>query len=71
MEALLQSSLPGEFYGQNSLVGYSPWGRKESDMNKQLTTKADIPTAFFGNQKYSKSLSTTLTLFPFSTHPSS
>ena len=24
--------LPGESHGQRSLVGYSPWGRKESDM---------------------------------------
>ena len=23
--------LPGEFQGQNSLAGYSPWGHKESD----------------------------------------
>ena len=23
--------LPGEFHGQKSLAGYSPWGRKESD----------------------------------------
>ena len=23
--------LPGESHGQRSLVGYSPWGRKESD----------------------------------------
>ena len=23
--------LPGKFHGQRSLVGYSPWGRKESD----------------------------------------
>ena len=23
--------LPGEFHGQRSLTGYSPWGRKESD----------------------------------------
>ena len=23
--------LPGEFHGQRSLVGYRPWGRKESD----------------------------------------
>ena len=29
--------LPGEFYGQRSLAGYSPWGRKESDMTKWLT----------------------------------
>ena len=29
--------LPGEFQGQRSLVGYSPWGHKESDMTEQLT----------------------------------
>ena len=29
--------LPGEVHGQRSLVGYSPWGRKESDMTSQLT----------------------------------
>ena len=29
--------LPGEFHGQRSLVGYSPWGGKEPDMTKQLT----------------------------------
>ena len=29
--------LPGEFYGQMSLVGYSPWDRKESDTTEQLT----------------------------------
>ena len=26
--------LPGEFHGQRSLVGYSPWGHKELDMTK-------------------------------------
>ena len=29
--------LPGESHGQGSLAGYSPWGRKESDMTKRLT----------------------------------
>ena len=33
--------LPGKFHGQRNLVGYSPWGRKESDTaeytgNKEL-----------------------------------
>ena len=28
--------LPGEFHGQRSLAGYSPWGRKESD-NTEVT----------------------------------
>ena len=27
-----QVFLPGEAHGQRSLAGYSPWGRKESDM---------------------------------------
>ena len=29
--------LPGKSHGQRSLVGYSPWGPKESDMTEQLT----------------------------------
>ena len=28
--------LPGESHGQRNLVGYSPWGHKESDMTEQL-----------------------------------
>ena len=31
--------LPGEFHGQRSLVGYSPWGRKESNTTEQLAQK--------------------------------
>ena len=27
--------LPGKSHGQRSLVGYRPWGRKESDMTKE------------------------------------
>ena len=30
--------LPGEFHGQRSLAGYSPWGLKELDMTEQLST---------------------------------
>ena len=26
--------LPGEFHGERSLVGYSPWGHKEPDMTE-------------------------------------
>ena len=29
--------LPGDSHGQRSLVGYSPWGCKESDTTEQLT----------------------------------
>ena len=28
--------LPGKPHGQRNLVGYRPWGRKESDMIEQL-----------------------------------
>ena len=28
--------LPGKFRGRKSLVGYSPWGRKESDVTERL-----------------------------------
>ena len=28
--------MPGKSHGQRSLVGYSPWGCKESDMTEQL-----------------------------------
>ena len=30
------SIMPEESHGQRSLVGYSPWGRKESDTTEQL-----------------------------------
>ena len=33
--------LPGEFHGQRSLVGYSPWGHQESDMTEWLSFKED------------------------------
>ena len=29
--------LPGEFHGQRTLVGYSPWDRKESDTTEWLS----------------------------------
>ena len=32
------SILPWEFHGQKSLVGYRPWGCKESDTFEQLST---------------------------------
>ena len=30
------SILAGEFHGQSSLTGYSPWGHKESDMTERF-----------------------------------
>ena len=34
--------LPGELHGQRSLVGYSPWGRKELYTTKRLTLQHNI-----------------------------
>ena len=34
---LIPVYLPGKFHGERGLVGYSSWGRKESDMTEQLT----------------------------------
>ena len=31
------NTLTGEFYGQRSLAGYSPWGPKESEMTGPFT----------------------------------
>ena len=36
----LQYSCLENLSGQRSLAGYSPWGRKESDMTEQLNTHA-------------------------------
>ena len=30
--------LPGESYGPRSLAGYGPWGYKEPDITKRLST---------------------------------
>ena len=37
--------LPGKSYGLRSLVGYSPWGRKESDTTERLhfTSLSKVP----------------------------
>ena len=34
--------LPGEFHGQRSLAGYSPWGPKESDTTERLTQHLEM-----------------------------
>ena len=34
--ATLSSIFPGEFHGQRSLAGYSPWGHKETRLSNSL-----------------------------------
>ena len=36
--------LPEEFHGQRSLVGYSSWGCKQSDMTERLTLSLSLIT---------------------------
>ena len=43
--------LPGEFHGQRSLAGYSPWGCKELDMTEELTLSHGIYTIFIIRRK--------------------
>ena len=38
--------MPGEFYGQRRLVGYSPWGCKELDTTEWLTLHASSIFSF-------------------------
>jgi len=50
--ATYSSFLAGEFHGQRSLMGHSPWGCKELGMTKQLThththTHILYPFSFF------------------------
>ena len=35
--------LPGEYHGQRNLAGYSPWGRRESDMTEATTSLVMLP----------------------------
>ena len=35
--------LPGELHGQRSLVGYGPWGNKESNMTEHTAQNQEIP----------------------------
>ena len=33
---------PGKFHGQRNLVGYSPWGLKESDTTEHTHTQINL-----------------------------
>ena len=39
--------LPGESHGQRSLAGYSPWGRKESDVTDTADKELRLRGAVF------------------------
>ena len=54
--------LPGKYHGQRSLVGYSPWGRKESDTTERL--HFTFPSTMYA--RCSTSLATFVVVSPFS-----
>ena len=43
--------LPGESRGQRSLVGCSPWGRKEPDTTERLSTHRELSSSRGGGGK--------------------
>ena len=56
--------LPGEFHGQKILVGYSPWGCKESDMTEHSTrTHTHVCTHIYGKKTNRIQLQTVQSLF--------
>ena len=61
MAAQYSSTLAWKIHGQRSLVIYSPWGCKESDMTEQLHFKLDISiwynsrTSYYYLSKWSES----------------
>ena len=44
--------LPGKFNGQRSLVGYSPWGRRESDCTEQLSSQIQLDIGCLHKRRY-------------------
>ena len=40
----MQVFLPGKFYEWKNLVGYDPWGHKESDMTEHVHTHTHAHT---------------------------
>ena len=43
----IPGTLPGKSHGQRSLVGYNPWGHKESDMAYQLNISNNVGSTGF------------------------
>ena len=46
--------LPGKFHGWRSLVGYSPWDRKESDTTEQLHSPGELRCEGLGRQNLAR-----------------
>ena len=49
-QELTPAFFPGESHGQRSLVGYSPWGRKEWVMTERLTISLSLACFCHGDR---------------------
>ena len=52
--------LPEKFHGHGILLGYSPWGHKESDMTEQLSMPATLLMIPFVESVLSSSVKTVM-----------
>ena len=57
--------LPGKSHGQRSLVGYSPWGHKESDTTEQMNWMNWILVQWFVQALYALRFVLSFCLFGF------
>ena len=70
--------LPGKFHGQRSLVGYSPWGCKESDTTEHArkvtslsnpSSKTEWAPGFSNNEAHVLTVPMAVVLLPPRLHP--
>ena len=48
--------LPGEFHGQRTLAGYSPWGRKETRLSNYHSMVHELTASHLVNRRALKGL---------------
>ena len=53
-------TLPGKFYGQGSLMGYSPWGHKQSDTTEYSVFGLLVSSKAYNGEKAMATHSSTL-----------
>ena len=61
-------SLPGKSHGQRSLVGYSPWGHKESDTTERLHFHFNVRHPLVSALTYSPSKISTILMASVTLH---
>ena len=62
--------LPGEFHGQKSLVGHSPWGHKELNMTEQKLQLISSVVIVSGTQQRDSAIYIYICIYSFPNSPS-